>query len=405
MLVMLILSWPLWIERGEFPRIPFFAGFPGLTGSVSILTFAILVTALAFATAGIAWRTALTLGIGILVVLILGDQHRFQPWTYQFMMVGLLLVCLPPARALTYARWWFAALYLYSGLSKFDVSFCNELGHLFLATAVRPLGLDPAAWPTAARVAAILVMPLWEIGVAVALLVPQARRIGLAAALVLHGTLLAILGPWGLQHSTIVLVWNGAMMVEVAILFWPKFAGSEEEANRPHRRWTELLVQVLFWGAVVLPLGERWGWFDAWPSHALYASHVERTEVFLHEAQWDELTPELQRHLAPPGADAWRRFDLTAWSRASRGVPVYPQGRACNGLAEAIAARYGGRLLIKVVQWGHADRWSGRRNRVECLGLDAIRRQGNTYRLNAHPVGTVVEGPVGPVPDPKQIEP
>ena len=68
-----------------------------------------------------------------------------------------------------------------------------------------------------------------------------------------------------------------------------------------------------------------------------------------------------------------------------RGVPVYPQARACNGLAEALAARYGDPRLIRVVQWGRADRWTGRRTQVALLGLEEIRRQGDRYRLNAHP--------------------
>ena len=51
----------------------------------------------------------------------------------------------------------------------------------------------------------------------------------------------------------------------------------------------------------------------------------------------------------------------------------------------SLAARYGGRLLIRVIQWGRADRWTGERTSVECLGLDAVRRQGDRYRLNAHP--------------------
>ncbi|SIO60019.1 hypothetical protein SAMN05444166_6237 [Singulisphaera sp. GP187] len=394
-LVILVLSWPLWIDRGVFPRVPFVAGLPALTGAIGFVAFAALLAAVALATAGVAWRASLTLGLGILLVLILEDQHRFQPWAYQFLMIGLLLVCLTPARALTYCRWWFAALYFYSGFSKLDVSFCNELGNLFLVTAVRPFGLDPAQWPAAGRIAAILAMPLWEIGVAVALLVPRTRRIGLAAALVLHTALLGILGPWGLRHSTIVLVWNGAMMVEIAILFGMSFPMTPEaSAGSQSEKWLGLPARVLFWVAVILPLGERDGWLDAWPGHALYASHVERTDIFLHEAQWDELTPDLKAHLQPPGPDDWRRFDLTAWSREARGVPVYPQGRACNGLAEAIAARYGGRLLIKVIQWGPADRWTGRRSRIECLGLKAIQRQGNGYRLNSHPTGTIARRPV-----------
>ncbi len=92
---------------------------------------------------------------------------------------------------------------------------------------------------------------------------------------------------------------------------------------------------------LVLPLGERWGWWDAWPSHALYASHVARTEVFVHEEGSRRLPPEVRRSVALTGPGPWRRLDLTGWSRDVRGVPVYPQDRVGNGLAEALAARYG----------------------------------------------------------------
>jgi hypothetical protein len=287
---------------------------------------------------------------------------------------------------LRYTRWWFVSLYFYSGLSKLDASFCQELGNLFLTTALRPTGLDPAGWPATWRIAAILAMPVGELAVAAALLVPRTRRLGLAAALVLHAALLGILGPWGLDHSTIVLVWNAAMMAEVAILFGPKEpAPSPANTSSENAGWLGVLARLVFWAGVVLPLGERWGWLDTWPSHALYASHAERTDVFVLDEQGDELAPELRAHFGPPGFDGWRRLDLTAWSRAVRGVPVYPQGRACNGLAEAIAARYRGRVLIKVVQWSRAELWTGRRARVECLGGEAIRRYGARFSVNAHP--------------------
>lgn len=107
--------------------------------------------------------------------------------------------------------------------------------------------------------------------------------------------------------------------------------------------------------------------------------------MFLHEDELGAYPHGLRRHLRAIGPGPWQRLDLTAWSRALRGVPVYPQGRACNGLAEALAARYGDHRLIRVVQWGRADRWTGHRDRVALLGLEEIRSHGARYRLNAHP--------------------
>ena len=103
----------------------------------------------------------------------------------------------------------------------------------------------------------------------------------MVGAVGLHAALIAILGPWGLGHSPIVLVWNAAMIVEVLILFGPDVA-------RAAVRWRTRLapgVTAAFALAGVLPFGERWGWFDTWPSFALYASHAERVDVSVPEGR------------------------------------------------------------------------------------------------------------------------
>jgi hypothetical protein len=196
------------------------------------------------------------------------------------------------------------------------------------------------------------------------------------------------------------------MLAEVWIAFGPDLrrrpeAGRVERASAPG--W---LARGAFLVGVVLPLGERSGYCDAWPAHALYASHVERTDVFLHEDELSTYPPEVVRHVRATGPGPWRRLDLTGWSRSVRGVPVNPQARACNGLAEALAARYGDHHLIRVVQWGRADRWTGRRTQVALMGFEEIRRQGDRYRLNAHPArdigvsGGPGQGDSGPSPTP-----
>jgi hypothetical protein len=174
---------------------------------------------------------------------------------------------------------------------------------------------------------------------------------------------------------------------EVWVVFHPDLASGPEPDRTRASTVAGWAVRGLFLIGILLPLGEPWGYCDAWPAHALYASHVERTDVFLHEDQLGLYPAEVRRHVLAgvPGAGPWRRLDLTGWSRAARGVPVYPQARVCNGLAEALAARYGERGLIRVVQWGRAYRWTGRRNRVSLLGLEEIRGHAARYWLNAHP--------------------
>jgi hypothetical protein len=386
-LAMLGLSWPLWVEPTAFPRVPFVAGFPPLPAPAAWAVFGVALGAIASATAGIAWRKCLALSVVLLGLLLLGDQHRFQAWIYQFGMVALLLAALPNTQALALARWWYVATYGYSGVSKLDVAFCRELGASLLDTACSVLGADCRRWPSTARTHAILAMPAWELVVALLLSVPATRRIGRVGAVLIHGTLVLILGPWGMNHSTIVQVWNAVTAIEVWIVFGPGLASSREPARVEGTSIAGWAVRGLFLVGVLLPLGEPWGYCDAWPAHALYASHVERTEVFLHEDQIGSYPPVVQRYTdsGGPRGGPWRRLDLTGWSRAVRGVPVYPQARACNGLAEALAARYGEHDLIRVVQSGRADRWTGRRKQVSLLGLAAIRNHAARYLLNAHP--------------------
>ncbi|QDV38304.1 hypothetical protein [Tautonia plasticadhaerens] len=381
-LAMLALSSPLWVRPGgSFPRVPFVPGLPEppwLRGAL----FAVLVGSIV---AGVARRRLLLVGLPALAYLVAGDQHRFQPWAYQYALMALALGTLPRARALGLCRLLLVALYLHSGLSKLDATFPREVGAEFLARLAAPVGLDPMAWPGPARTAVALGMPLLELLVGLGLASRRSRPVALALAVLMHATLIAILGPWGLDHSTIVVIWNASLVVEGLILFARTGPGRPSPPMEPMPR-LGLPVVALFALAVSLPLLERWGGWDSWPSFALYASHAERVYVYLHDDALGEVPGPIRRHLRPgPIGDPWHRLDLTSWSRSERGTPPYPQARASVGVAEALAARVGSPRGVRVVSWGRACRFSGRRTRAEATGPEAIRRLAGRYLLNAHP--------------------
>jgi hypothetical protein len=391
---MLGLSWPLWVGASDIPRVPFVPGIPVGPAAVTYAMFLVLVVSTVLVATADRWWGWYALSLGLFLLLVAQDQHRFQPWVYQYAMTCLLLAALPRGEGLRFVRWWFVSLYLHSGLSKLDVSFRDELGPVFLNAGLSRLGLNIANWPPFWRHAGVFAMPLGEILVAICLMVPAWRRVGRLGAVAMHLVLIAILGPFGLGHSTIVLIWNAAMMIEVCLAFGPRTGlpetpGSSEGA--PSRAaWRTVPVKLLFWAGVLLPLGERWGYFDAWPSHALYASHIGRVTVWLHESELSGYPASLRRHVArEEDTGLWHRLDLTGWSRAVRGTPVYPQDRAGLGLAEGLAARYraAGHGLVRVVLSGPADRWTGARTSAEAVGLDAIRALGDRYRVNAHAAG------------------
>ncbi len=389
--VMLTMSWPLWVAPSRLPRVPCFRRL-GLepSAAVSWVTFALVVVLLALAAAGIRVRDALVVASVLLVARILPDQNRFQPWAYQFLVQAVLLATLTAPRALAWSRIWMISMYLHAGLSKLDYSFVHGSGPMFLRAALLPFASDPDVWPEPLKLAAVLAFPAFELAAGLMLAFRGTRRFGLAAAVGMHAALAALLGPWALDHSAIVVVWNLALIVQDVILFTTRHEPGDLWSREP---FDGKLAIAGVCALVILPLGERYGLLDPWPSHALYANHVARVEIeFIappaEPASTDFLlnaAPELAGFVRPNAELDALRLDLNAWSRAARGTPIYPGGRAALGLAEALAARYRRRLDVRVVVEGPANRWTGARARTVAVGANAIRKLADRFRLNTRP--------------------
>lgn len=382
-LVMVGLSWPLWIDLADFPAVPLVRGYPAYPREWSWVGLAAIVGGCGL---GMSRRFG-RLGVGLTAVvmawMVLGDQLRLQPWVYQFLVMGTLLAILPPGSAMAFGRIYMVSVYLHSGLSKLDTPFAQEMGPLFLRTFARVCRFDASGLLRPGREACVLAMPAGEIVVAILLLFRPTRAVGLLGLLAIHAALLVILGPWGLGHSTIVLIWNVALAAEECLLFWPP-----GRSGFLPMRWTArvVLIGVPFAIVLVMPLFERLGLYDSWPSHALYASHCERSRIEF--GAWrSERQPLAVRAASSPHGAGWS-LNPTDWTRAVRGVPVYPQRRYLNGLAEWLAGLEGfrfDRVPVTVVHDLRADPRTGRREVIRRDGLDEIRDEGDLFWFNAHP--------------------
>ncbi len=389
-LAMIALSWTLWAPVDDFPRVPFVSEFGKLPSHLVWGIFGLLILSLIFAASSLAWKQAMVVAVLALSILVLQDQHRFQPWAYQFMVTGLVLLLVGEKLGSSLVRLYFISLYLHSGLSKLDVSFCRELGGSFLNQLGSPFGLRPWEWPERSRYAAGFVLPAYEIAIAVGLVFKRTRTGAASAAVLMHMLLIWMLGPWGLKHTAVVLVWNLALAAEVGVVFWGSKSGTSANiADAPgptHSRLGPYVAGLFFLVVFCLPFGERAGVFDSWPAFAFYASHSERTNVMVHDDDLAAYPTRIKRHFSRVGSSSWQRIDLLEWSRSVRGTPIYPQNRACLGLAEALAKHYSGKHQIWVEQLGRASIVSGDRTREEIFGLDAIRQRADKYRLNARSI-------------------
>ncbi len=399
-LAMLLATWRLWTPQAIFPRVPLLQTLAALPAALDWLLLGLAVAGLAvaiFSSSARVWPAALRTFAGACLGLILLDQHRLQPWAWQAVLVALALANCPPPRALALVRLLTLSIYLYSGWSKLDYEFLHTLGQQFIAVPLRIVGANPADWPDAWRLAAAGMLPLAEIALAGAFCFRRLWTAALAGSIVLHGLLLVVLGPWGLNHSAAVLLWNAYFIVQNLLLFsggttQSSAIGAAESARAAGApiepgsgRLANRATQALLVAAMLLPILEPWGLWDAWPSWSLYAPNCERTTVLVQRSATGALG-SLEAFVESGAEDeAWARLRIDRWSLAALGAPLYPQNRFQLGVAEALAASPGWARRVRAIELGRADRFSGERAHRDLVGLSEISSAADPFYFNARP--------------------
>lgn len=396
-LALIAATWRLWTPQTVFPQVPFAGWAVGAPPWWDWLGLGALIAGLLAAViaphTSRAGRTGLVAWIAGAILLVLLDQHRLQPWAWQFLLIAVVLATVPPRRTVFLLQVLTISIYGHSALSKLDAGFFDTHGQTLLAGLMNNLSVDVWHWPPEVRKFLAAAFPVGELAVAAGLAVPRWRRMGLYGSLLMHVLLLATVGPWGLNHKPGVLLWNVFFLVQNVLLFgmphqWNASAavvgGTDDlPAGSSVPRW---IGEIVLWGAVVLPLLEPFGLFDHWPAWGLYASRPERVAVYIHEVRRGDVADDLPQHITQPPLDSpWCRLRLGRWSLDALDAPVYPQDRFQLGVALAVARRYDLGPHIRVVIQSPADRWTGRRTVQEFIGVEAIAGRARQFHLNAEP--------------------
>lgn len=349
-----------------------------------------------------------------LPVLWLANQHNLQPWAYLAWWVALVGWPLETPRAgLThrsacFARWqWVTvSVYFFSAISKFDRSFLETLGPQFVQVLTDGVGVAPSP---SMCVTLAWCFPLGELalalGLGVSLITGQFRRSFVVLSWVMHLTLLAILGPWGLDHHAGVLVWNLFFLGQGYLLFWPlgqadTLAGqttsdSAEAATPTHESLgslamathvgspvrvgggggREAIARCGFGVVLLFPVLQLFDACDHWLAWELYAPRGSRVQVFVATPVLDQEGPWSNYIQVESSADEgpfWHEIRLDQWSLDVLQAPIYPEDRFQLGVARAIAERLEDPSQLKAVWYGTADRWSGRREKAAWQGRQAL---------------------------------
>ena len=391
-LVLLFVTHKLWFPTSEFPIVPLIS----LSGTNSVELdwgLSIILVVLLVAWMGIRERSKFAVVVPACIVVVLSalillNQHRAKPWAYLTGIACILIAGLSPERAFAGLRLLFISVYFYSAISKLDYLFVHKMGQLFIDTGFDLLRINPGLVSKNVRLACIFGIPIFELLTAFALLFRKTRRIGIPMATIMHVGLLALLGPFGLDHKPAVLIWNLFFIAFIILLFNRSHLETDDELD-----FGQTKTPILKFGAIgilsialIAPAFESLGWWEQWPSWSLYADRAEKAEVFVRRDRLVDLPPAVRNYFGPSGSnDEWSKLYVEAWAIGETDSPAYPQSRFYLGLAIDLAQRCRLGEDIRVNLYGIPNRWTGSRQAETIVGQDTMVERAMQFRMHALP--------------------
>ena len=393
---LLAATWPLWTSQTVFPQVPLISFAGRIPRSFEWSLLALLPISLGFMSfakkTNIRRLACLLMGVWTFGLACI-DQHRLQPWAWQFMILSVVFATASATMATAFWRWLVIGIYAWSAWSKMDHDFCVDHGPFLLDGFCKSIGLTNGIkpWPDPIRFGMAAAIPAFELLVAFGLCWRKTRIFAVVGAAIMHVSLLFALGPFGHGHQPGVLVWNVFFLVQNWWLFCHgRNRATVLQMDDSIRRGTRDRIGNSFAGLVVVavmvwPLFEPFGLCDHWPAWAVYAAKPERVTVLLDEADVAKLPERMKRYLRTPRAhDDWYPLRLDRWSLDAVYAPIYPQDRFQVGVALGLARDFH-LNQIQIVIESPANGWTGKRTVKQYAGLEAIAKLADSYRCNGRP--------------------
>lgn len=426
-LLLVGVSWPLWLPPKELigPQIPWFGWLcdtPAWVDLVGLTLLCVSSCGLLIGRPSGQFRSIVpAVYWASLVCLLMLDQHRLQPWAWQYFLLASLLLISPDAPGLRCCQWVVMSIYFHSALSKFDLAFFDVHGQMLLDGLTTALHLDTEFWTPNTRRWIAAGFPAGEFVVAVLLLFKTTRRLGLYCSWGMHLALFATLGPWGLNHEWGVLIWNIFFLLQNGILFGrnancdfetptklPGVQPADDARSEtlptelhtsvtPHDRSTLSQRSMLaimrtrfiytFTTLVAMaPFLENFGLYDHWPAWAVYSPRPEQVTIQLDEMAAAQLPESVAQFLgSPQPLTSQRPWSLDRWSFETRNCPVYPQLRYRLAAIEAILRPLIPSQPVEIQIRLSPDRLSAEREVLELSNWDELDAFQERFWINSEP--------------------
>lgn len=408
LLALIAATWKLWTPQDVFPQVPLIRAACDWPGWFDWVCLGVLVTS-SLTLLVVGQRDWWSRGSCILMAVSLAgffvlDQHRLQPWAWQFFLLAVLMSLADDITARRGWRWLVIGIYFWSAVSKIDYTFCHDQGPALLGGLKQAMGLRgmPNRWTETLDVVGSLGIALGELSVALLLAWPRARWLGLWTATIMHLALLAALGPFGLNHSLGVLLWNVFFIVQDWLLFREATASHPPLGESVFAQIAQWMRDLVTWptsqpnrlalgvigAAMVWPILEPFGYCDHWLAWAMYSAKAESSLVSLVDSRRNyKLDAIVGRYMVDESLFG-SELDMGEWSLGDLRVPVYPQARFQVGVALALCSRLdmnGGPVTFRL---SVASRWTSEGHRVtDTIYLDAeeMAAKSESFKWNSRP--------------------
>lgn len=329
----IVMSYKLWISQRLFPVVPALDFLPILPKPIDLIFAATLVGTLS-------WNVvkpnkwSIRISVGVLLVLGLLDQMRWQPWVYLYllMLIGFVVIDISRVKKegkvlLSYLQIILIGVYFYSGFHKFNQSFLDVVYPMIMSDF---LGVTNQVFIEGTKFLGILI-PVIEVLIAVGLFTKKFRKIAAVFAWGTHLFIILYL-TIGLQHNYVVLPWNVLMMVMVYLLF---FKQENKILLRPKTNKGLIIAGIiLVW---FLPFWNVLGFWNHYFSFNLYSENLEDLYVGMDQATFDALDAEIKAHvILPEQENASPTLNVGGWAFEELNVPVIPEARVTNAISKKL---------------------------------------------------------------------
>lgn len=330
----ILMSVKLWLTNRFFPHAPVGGFFPVLPTPFDFILLGLVL-------AGLAWtvfkykRWLIIALLSVLLIILLQDQMRWQPWVFMYALMLLPFALINSENLkkehqiiLNCLQIILIGMYLWGGLHKltpsfFNLTFPGILKGLFKITDEALL--NNLAWLG-------FFIPIIEILVALGLIIKKTRNTAVIMGIGTHVFILAYLSPLGINHNEVVYPWNIALIIMVYLAF---FNYEEKIVFWPKNHRLAIGISILF--ACILPALNMIDKWDKYLSFKLYTGDMEDLYVLMKESDYANLPGPIKTYCYEvEGAEDLQQINVGRWAFGELKVPVNPEPRVFKQISEGI---------------------------------------------------------------------